>query len=206
MRFDRLVVASKNPDKIAEMRAVLADLGIAVVEGLDWPEVEETEDSLEGNALLKARTVAAYTGMVAVADDTGLEVDALDGAPGVRSGRFAGPGATYSDNVARLLRELGDRPDREARFRTVIALVDPAGDEWTAEGAIAGRIVHQPRGAYGFGYDPVFEVEGRTLGEMTTAEKGAISHRALALRAMADTLANSVRARGLNRPGFVGDS
>lgn len=192
MRFTQAVVASKNPDKIAEVESVLSALGIVgeIVRGLDWSDVEETEPTLEGNALLKARAVVSATGFVSIADDTGLEVDALGGAPGVISARYAGPEATYEDNVRRLLAELDGRPDRTARFRTVIAVVDPLGREWTAEGTIEGVIVSQPRGVYGFGYDPVFEVEGRTLGEMTTEEKSSISHRARALRALASRLAD----------------
>lgn len=192
MRFGRAVVASKNPDKIAEVEAVLAGLGIVgeIVRGLDWPDVDETEPTLEGNALLKARAVAAATGVVSVADDTGLEVDALGGAPGVHSARYAGADASYGDNVAKLLVELGDRADRTARFRTVIAVVDPTtGEEWSAAGALEGEITREPRGVYGFGYDPVFAVEGRTLGEMTNEEKSDISHRARALRELADLLA-----------------
>lgn len=187
MRFDRAVVASKNPDKIAEVESVLARLRIVgeIVRGLDWPDVDETEPTLEGNALLKARAVAAATGLVAIADDTGLEVDALDGAPGVISARYAGPDASYQDNVDKLLAEMNGTVDRSARFRTVIAVVEPGGGEWTAEGRVEGKITVAPRGSFGFGYDPVFEVDGRTLGEMTSEEKSSISHRARALHAMA---------------------
>lgn len=192
MRFPRAVVASKNADKIVEVEAVLAGLGIVgeIVRGLDWPDVDETEPTLEGNALLKARAVASHTGLVAIADDTGLEVDALEGAPGVHSARYAGEDASYEDNVAKLLTEMADAGDRTARFRTVIAVVDPNTGEWTAEGAVEGEITRGPRGAYGFGYDPVFAVEGRTLGEMTKDEKSTISHRARALRALAEMLTN----------------
>jgi XTP/dITP diphosphohydrolase len=191
VRFERAVVASKNADKIVEVEAVLAEVGVVdeIVRDLEWPDVPETEDSLHGNALLKARAVAAATGMTAISDDTGLEVDALGGAPGVHSARYAGPTATYSDNVAKLLSALGDATDRSARFRTVIAVVDPStGREWTAEGVIEGHIAEVPRGTYGFGYDPVFVVGEQTLGEMTEMEKSAISHRARALRALADLL------------------
>ncbi len=123
MRFERAVVASKNPDKIVEVEAVLAEVGIVteIVRDLDWPDVEETEDSLHGNALLKARTVASATGLAAISDDTGLEVTALAGAPGVHSARYAGPAATYSENVAKLLDALSGSDDRRARFRTVVA-------------------------------------------------------------------------------------
>lgn len=190
MRFERAVVGSKNPDKIVEVESVLERLGIVgeIVRGLEWPDVDETEPTLEGNAVLKARAVAAATGLVAIADDTGLEVDALGGAPGVISARYAGPDATYQDNVDRLLSELAGVAERTARFRTVIAVVDPRGGEWTAEGAVHGVITTEPRGGFGFGYDPVFEVDGRTLGEMTGEEKSRISHRARALEAIVTVL------------------
>jgi len=185
-----VVVASKNLDKVAEMEAVLAGLDppIAIVRGLEWPDVEETEPTLEGNAVLKATTVAAATGFGSVADDTGLEVDALGGAPGVYTARFAGPGASYADNVERLLGELAGVENRSARFRTVIALAAPDGSLVVVEGILEGDIATRPRGEGGFGYDPVFEVEGRTLAEIPTAEKNRISHRALALHALASAL------------------
>jgi XTP/dITP diphosphohydrolase len=185
-----VVVASKNPDKIREVEAVLAsfDPPIEIVTGYDWPDVAETEDSLEGNALLKARAVMQATGVAALADDTGLEVDALDGAPGVYSARYAGPDATYADNLTRLLHDLDAVEERAARFRTVVALVDPDGSELSVEGVFEGRITTDPRGDAGFGYDPVFEVDGRTIAEMPEAEKNTISHRALALQALARAL------------------
>ncbi len=186
----QVVVASKNPDKIREVEAVLASFDplIEIAAGHEWPDVEETEDSLEGNALLKARTVARTTGVAALADDTGLEVDALDGAPGVYSARFAGPDATYARNVTRLLRDLAGVEDRTARFRTVVALVDPDGGEMIVEGIFEGRITTEPRGDAGFGYDPVFEVGDRTIAEMPEDEKNTISHRAQALQALARAL------------------
>jgi XTP/dITP diphosphohydrolase len=189
--IQRLVVASKNPDKVAEIEEVLQPLAMAVelARGLDWPDVEETGDTLEENALLKARAVATAVGLPALADDTGLEVEALDGRPGVSTARFAGPDATYADNVSLLLREMGGATDRRARFRTVVALVLPDGAEVVAEGAVDGEITLEPRGIRGFGYDPVFEVEGRTLAEMSLTEKNRLSHRARALRALAADLA-----------------
>jgi XTP/dITP diphosphohydrolase len=182
----RLVIASKNHDKIAEIEAVLTTAGLAesVVHGLDWPEVEETGESLEENALLKARTVARLTGLPALGDDTGLEIAALDGRPGVRTARYAGESATYEENYTKLLGELRGIDDRQARFRTVVALAFPDGSEVVASGQIDGEIAREPRGEGGFGYDPVFEVEGRTFSEMPDGAKNQTSHRALALRAL----------------------
>jgi XTP/dITP diphosphohydrolase len=186
----RLVVASKNPDKIAEIESVLADTGLAddVVRSLDWPDVVETGETLEVNALLKARSVAESTGLPSLADDTGLEVEALDGAPGVHTARFAGDGASYEDNVAKLLTVLDGLAPRRARFRTVVVLVFPDGVEVTADGSLDGVITEVARGERGFGYDPVFEVGDRTLAEMSAAEKNDLSHRARALRALAKSL------------------
>ncbi len=188
-----VVIASKNPDKIAEIEAVLAGLDppVVVIPGHLWDDVDETEETLEANALIKARAVAAATGHAAIADDTGLEVDALGGAPGVRTARYAGEAATYEDNVALLLSELEGVADRSATFRTAIALATPGGDSLVVEGSIDGHITNERRGEGGFGYDPVFEVEGRTLAEMGSAQKNAISHRAKALRALADALNRS---------------
>jgi len=186
----RLVVASKNRDKIIEIESVLVREGLVgeIVRGLSWPDIEETETTLEGNALLKARTVAAATGLPALADDTGLEVAALGGDPGVHTARFAGVGASYQDNVEKMLAVLDGVEDRRATFRSVVAVVWPNGDEVTAEGRLEGSIATQARGSYGFGYDPIFEVAGRTLGEIGPEAKGTISHRALALVALAGLL------------------
>ncbi len=190
MNLSRLVVASKNQHKIAEIRDVLASIGLDVelVDDVDWPDVAETEATLEGNALLKAREVRAHAGYAVVADDTGLEVAALDGGPGVFSARFAGPDATYEDNVRKLLEVMQGESNREACFRTVMALIDDVGDELVVEGVMEGSITEEPRGSNGFGYDPVFLVGDRTFAEMETAEKNEISHRAQALRALAAEL------------------
>lgn len=190
MRLSRIVVASQNPDKVAEIEAVLAELPhpIEVVRGLQWPDVDEIEDTLAGNALLKAIAVRRATGIAALADDTGLEVDALGGAPGVHTARYAGPHATYAENVAKLLAEMADVTDRSARFRTAVALVDDEGAELVVEGVLEGRISTVRRGDRGFGYDPVFEVGGRTLAEMDADEKNRISHRARAIHALAAAL------------------
>jgi len=186
----RLVVASKNTDKITEIEEVLEGLGFVdeIVRDLDWDDVEETGSTLHENALLKARSVVEATGLPVIADDTGLEVDALGGRPGVHTARFAGPDASYEDNVRLMLDTLDGVSDRGARFRTVVALAFPDGVEITAEGSLEGRITGERRGDRGFGYDPVFEVEGRTLAEMSAKEKNEFSHRARALRALAESL------------------
>jgi XTP/dITP diphosphohydrolase len=186
-----IVVASKNVDKIAEVKAVLASLDrpIPVLTGHEWADIEETEDTIAGNALLKARAVCEATGHAAVADDTGLEVDALDGAPGVFTARFAGPEATYDDNIDKLISVLEGSTNRKARFRTAIALVAPSSAEVVVEGVLEGVILSERRGSGGFGYDPIFEVDGVTLAEMPPATKNAISHRAVALALLADHFA-----------------
>lgn len=181
-----VVVASKNADKVAEVESVLASMTppIVVIPGHVWADVDETEDTLAGNALLKARAVVAATGHAAIADDTGLEVDALAGAPGVITARYAGENATYEDNVEKMLREMDGVSERSARFRTAVALVTPAGEELVVEGVLDGSIATGRRGSGGFGYDPIFETDERTLAEIPTDEKNAMSHRARALRAL----------------------
>lgn len=195
----RLVVASKNPDKVAEMEALLGPTGLAeeIVKGLDWPDVLETGDTLEDNAMLKATAVMEATGLPALADDTGLEVDALGGAPGVWSARYAGPDATYSDNVERLLLEMVGVENRRARFRTVVALVFPDGAAAWAQGEVEGEITAAPRGEGGFGYDPVFEVDGKTLAQMTPEQKNGLSHRARAIANLVEALGGPWEGRVL---------
>jgi XTP/dITP diphosphohydrolase len=191
------VLATANAHKTEEMRAVLSDLGIELLPRPgDVPEVQENEVTLEGNALLKARALVAATGQPAIADDTGLFVDALDGRPGVSSARFAGENASYDDNVAKLLGELSGVPDghRGASFRTVIAVAYPSGESLCVEGVLEGRITYERRGDNGFGYDPVFEpthTGGRTLAELTPEEKNRNSHRSNALRALNEVLRTS---------------
>lgn len=204
----RLVLATGNSDKVRELRALFADLPLAdVVAAAELgaaPEVVEDGDTLAANALKKAREISAWCGQLCVADDTGLEVDALDGAPGVYAARYAGPDATYDDNCEKLLRELDGviEERRTARFRTVMAVVDPAhrgpqGRAWeaTVEGLLEGRILEQRRGVGGFGYDPVFFVPeaGLSLAEMALEEKNRMSHRAQASRAMLGLLARHLR-------------
>ncbi|HEY1651640.1 MAG TPA: RdgB/HAM1 family non-canonical purine NTP pyrophosphatase [Acidimicrobiales bacterium] len=205
----RLVVASANPDKVKEIVAVLSEaLDVELVPRPDdVPEVVEDGDTLLDNARLKARALMKATGTAAVADDTGLEVDALGGAPGVFAARYAGEDATYADNVAKLLRELDARGDgggeRRARFKTIALVAFPDGSEVWAEGVVAGRIAASPRGDQGFGYDPVFEPEeggGRTFAQMRAEEKDAISHRGRAFRALAQKLTALLAHGGTTTP------
>lgn len=192
MTGDRFVLASANPHKVAEIRAILLGAGIELVpRPSDVPDVDETGATLEDNARLKARALCSATGLPAIADDTGLEVDALAGAPGVRSARYAGEGATDADNVAKLLADLDGSTNRHARFITVALALWPDGREAVALGVVEGEITTKPRGAGGFGYDPVFiptEGDGRTFAEMTPTEKHTISHRGRALRHLANLL------------------
>lgn len=192
----RLVLASANADKAAEIATILRGaLGKRlelVARPVEVPDVDETGDSFEENARLKARALLAATGTAAVADDSGLEVDALGGAPGVRSARYAGPGASYADNVGRLLAELEGVDDRRARFHTVALVVFPGGRELVAEGTCEGSITTSPRGTRGFGYDPVFladEAGGMTFGELEEDGKHALSARGQAFRRLAALLA-----------------
>ena len=180
-----LVLATRNPGKVAEMRSLLADVPVKLIpaDALDDPpDVEEDRPTLEGNARKKARALHAHAGHPALADDTGLEVAALDGAPGVLTARFAGPDATPADNNAKLLRALKDAHTRRARFRTVVAFVDDEGVH-CFEGVCEGTIAGAPRGKMGFGYDPLFIPDGaaNTFAEMTSDEKNAVSHRKQAL-------------------------
>jgi XTP/dITP diphosphohydrolase len=188
----RLVCASANPDKVAEIADILRGVAELVPRPAGVPDVVEDADSLAGNARLKAAAIAAATGEAAVADDTGLEVAALGGLPGVRTGRYAGEDATYADNRAKLLAALDGATDRAARFRTVAMVVWPDGREVAAEGVCDGQIATAERGARGFGYDSVFvpvDGDGRTFAEMTEDEKHAMSHRGRAFRALLAELA-----------------
>jgi XTP/dITP diphosphohydrolase len=189
----KLVLATRNPGKLVELRRILD--GIDVV-GLDdfpgAPDVPETELTFEGNALLKARAIAAHTGLPAVADDSGLCVDALGGMPGVFSARWCGRHGDDEANLDLLLGQLADvRPEhRGARFVCVAAVAWPSGRELAVEGLLDGRVIGERRGTNGFGYDPIFVPEGetRTTAEMSPAEKDAISHRGKAFRQLAGLL------------------
>ncbi len=188
-----LVLATRNAGKVAELAARLGGLGVALVSAADVPgapDVDETERTLAGNAALKAVALHAHTGLPALADDTGLFVDALGGAPGVVSARYAGPEADDAANRARLLADLDGTADRSAHFETVLALATDAGVRFFS-GVCRGRVLPEARGAGGFGYDSLFVPEdgdGRTFAEMTRDEKGRISHRARALDAFAEAI------------------
>jgi len=188
----KLLVATNNPGKVREYEELLAGLPFEITypaqEGLDL-EVDETGETFEANARLKAAAFAQASGLPTLADDSGLEVDALGGAPGVYSARYAGPGSTDTDRYRKLLAALLGVPDeqRTARFRCVVALALPNGIVRTGEGRVEGRIGTEPRGDNGFGYDPVFIVSGRgglTMAELPASEKNRISHRARAVQAL----------------------
>ena len=201
----RLVLATRNPGKVAELRARLAGLDVDLVSAadLDAPEVEEDADTLRGNAERKARALFAHAGRPALADDTGLEVDALDGRPGVWSARYAGPDATDEDNRRHLLTELAGAPRRTARFRTVLAYADAAGVQFF-DGVCEGLITTEEEGAGGFGYDPVFRPaagDGRTFAQMSAEEKNRISHRGRALDAFASWLAGREKGEWKSESG-----
>jgi len=184
---NKLFLASGNPHKIEELQQLLNDMGIEVKSTLDCPDSEEVVEDrpdLEGNALKKARHWHEKTGLPSLADDTGLEVDALDGEPGVYSARYAGEYASYEENTQKLLKELKSVPDRNAQFRTVIAYIDESGKEHLFEGLCRGKIISEKRGEKGFGYDPVFVPEryDQTFAELSSEEKNKISHRGLAIQ------------------------
>ncbi|QNH63026.1 RdgB/HAM1 family non-canonical purine NTP pyrophosphatase [Hymenobacter sediminicola] len=192
----RICFASNNAHKLDEIRPLLP-AGTELLSLVDigcHEELPETQDTLEGNARQKANYVWEHFGVPCFADDTGLEVTALGGAPGVYSARYAGPQRLAADNVQKLLQELQGQPDRSARFRTVVALVLPDGAVHEFVGVVEGSITETPSGSGGFGYDPVFqplEGDGRTFAEMTTAEKNHISHRARAVAGLVAFLEQS---------------
>lgn len=185
----KVLLGTRNPAKLQEMRDILGEIpGIEWVSALDLnlPEPPEEGKTLEENAILKAVLYAKSSGLPAIAEDTGLEVAALSGAPGVLSSRFAGKEKDYAANNKKLLELLAGAADRTARFRTVAVLALPDGRFWTSEGVLEGTIAEEPRGSGGFGYDPLFIPAGetRTLAEMSPSEKNAISHRRKALEGL----------------------
>jgi XTP/dITP diphosphohydrolase len=194
------VLATANPDKAREITEILGPAVRLTPRPPHVPDVEETGETLLDNARLKARALVAATGEAAIADDTGLEVDGLDGAPGVYSARYAGAAASYADNVSKLLTALaggsGPPPSRRGRFRTVAVAAWPNGSETVAEGTVEGVIATAPRGHAGFGYDPVFvpdEGDGRTFAEMAAEEKHRLSHRGRAFRDLAERISTGPR-------------
>jgi XTP/dITP diphosphohydrolase len=200
----RVLVATRNTGKRREYAEMLGGMDAEFVSlddiGLN-SAVAETGDTFEANAVLKAHAYAEISGMLTLADDSGLEVDALDGGPGVLSARYGGPGATDLDRVHRLLDALRETPpaQRAARFRCVIAVCTPTGNLHITSGAVEGSIAFEPRGEHGFGYDPVFEVEGyggATMAELPPHEKNRISHRGRALEAMRPILAGLIGQGG----------
>ena len=193
-----IVIATHNPDKKKEILISLHELGVNILFLDNFPEIgeiEETGSTLLENSLIKARTVSAITGKPAIADDTGLEVDALNGAPGIYSARYAGINVSYEDNVRKLLSEMSstDMDSRTARFRTVVSFHSTNKELWT-EGVIEGSITMGAIGTGGFGYDPVFRVEqtGKTFAEMTRQDKNKISHRGVALEKMCKLLKENI--------------
>ena len=194
----RLVLATANPHKLIELTRILAadhvdvDL-VGISEFPGAPDVAETGATFAANALLKARAVAAFTGLPSVADDSGLCCDAMNGMPGVLSARWSGRHGADAENLRLLAAQLSDIPDerRGAHFSCVAALVLPSGPETVSEGTLAGRLIREPRGTGGFGYDPIFVPDGdaRTTAEMSAAEKDAISHRGRAFRGLAPAIA-----------------
>ena len=183
-----IVLATRNPDKVHEISELLNDIKLTISSLLDYPDIPPiTEDgtTLHDNAIKKAKAVAKLLHKLALADDTGLEVDALAGQPGIHTARFAGPNASYTDNRRKLLNLLEGIPweQRTARFRTVVALAYPDGRTVTVEGKLEGYITFDERGTHGFGYDPIFYVPelGKTLAELPLEAKNRISHRARAI-------------------------
>ena len=193
-----IVIATHNPDKKKEIMIALHELGVNILSLDNFPEIgeiEETGSTLLENSLIKARTVSSITGIPVIADDTGLEVDALNGAPGIYSARYAGINVSYEDNVRKLLSEMSstDMDSRTARFRTVVSYHSSNKELWT-EGVIEGSITMGAIGTGGFGYDPVFRVKqtGKTFAEMTSREKNKISHRGVALEKMCKLLKENI--------------
>ena len=200
----RVVLATRNAHKVEELSAMLAGLPVEVLSYVDFPDMPEVvEDgaTLEANAVKKAVAVAEFTGLPSLADDTGLEVDALDGAPGVRSARYAGVDADTDKNNRKLLAELVGftGTDRSATFRCVVALAEPGRDTQTVVGATQGVILEAPKGDGGFGYDPLFLPDGygSTYAEMTSSEKNDVSHRGKAIKSASTLLRRLVKKEGL---------
>lgn len=192
----RIVLATRNAGKVAELRRILGGLDAELLDAAEvgLPDVDETGSTFAENALLKARAGTRACGLPCLADDSGLVVDALGGAPGVRSARYAGTQGDDEANLRRVLRDMEGRDDRTARFVCVAALTAADGRAWTAEGVLDGHLLREPRGTGGFGYDPIFVAEGheRTTAELSAVEKDAISHRGRAFRAIRPAVAELI--------------
>ena len=189
----KVIAATKNKGKIKEMQEILSPLDIEIVSQQEMGievDAEETGDTFERNALIKARAVAMLCDYPILADDSGICVDALGGAPGVRSARYAGDNATDSDRINKMLTEIGDSENRKAKFVTAVAFIFPDGTEVTASGEVNGHITHEPHGENGFGYDPIFFSEelGKTFAESSDEEKNSVSHRGRALKNLYEKL------------------
>jgi len=194
----KLVIATRNRHKLEEIHAIFNFQGLEVCSAFDFPhipDVVEDGDTLEANAIKKAVEICQATGLPALADDSGLEVEALNGEPGVYSARWSGEGCTYADNNLKLLRELAGKGNRRARFRTVIALALPGEEPQTVEGSVQGIIIEELRGDQGFGYDPLFMPDGynQTFAELPAEVKNKISHRARALNAASNVWTHFLR-------------
>lgn len=197
----KLLLGTKNPGKVKEAKRILSsvDKGLEIISfhDRDFPEVEETGETYLENSLKKAREISSHTGLPVISDDSGLEVVAINGAPGPRSARFAGPGSSDEENLRLLLDKLKDVRNREARFITVATLYLSPDERYVSRGVLGGRIIREPKGGSGFGYDPVFVPEGyeRTLAELGEEEKNKISHRKKALEKMKSKIRGIIRER-----------
>jgi XTP/dITP diphosphohydrolase len=193
----KLLLATRNEDKVIEIKEILKDLDVEIISASqfpDMPDVIEDKDTIKGNSIKKATECAEYSNMLAIADDTGLFVDALDGKPGVYAARFAGENCTYKDNRVKMLKDIKGIENRNAQFRTVCALVSSDGLIATTEGIVEGVITEEEIGDNGFGYDAIFRADdmGKTFGEMTLEDKETISHRSRAFKKMIPILTNFI--------------
>ena len=193
----KLLLATRNEDKVIEIKEILKDLDVEIISASqfpDMPDVIEDKDTIKGNSIKKATECAEYSNMLAIADDTGLFVDALDGKPGVYAARFAGENCTYKDNRVKMLKDIKGIENRNAQFRTVCALVSSDGLIATTEGIVEGIITEEEIGDNGFGYDAIFRADdtGKTFGEMTLEDKETISHRSRAFKKMIPILTNFI--------------
>ena len=196
----KLLLATRNEDKVIEIKEILTDFDVVIVSASsfpDMPDVIEDKDTIKGNSIKKATECAEYTNLLTIADDTGLFVEALDGRPDVYAARFAGEGCSYKDNRLKMLKDMKGISNRDARFRTVCALVSSEGLIATTKGIVEGRITEEEFGNNGFGYDAIFRVNetGKTFGEMTLTEKEKISHRSRAFNKMIPILEKYIKER-----------